>query len=147
MVTIARKTRQIKTLRASFLAFLATAIKEKEHDYVTLLRSNLIEGFASNSRIGIYKSRRYAEKKYKLSQRAGFGNVDLRLTGAFYAALRITIRKETFLVDSSDKKSDILEGRYGKSIFILSDEGHRKFIRLAFRAFKERAIPTINRVE
>ena len=147
MVTIARKARQIQFLQASFLALLGDAIKERQYEYISLLRGNLIIGFAKNRRIGIYKSRRYAQMKYKISQRAGFGNVDLRLTGAFYEGLRLTIMRDRFIVESSDKKSNILEERYGKDIFILSAEAHSKFIRNVFHVFKDKAITSTNRIE
>lgn len=147
MVTIARKARQIKYLHASFLVLLGKSIKRREYDYVTLLRGNLILGFGGNERIGIYKSKRYAEMKYGLSKLAGFGNVDLKLTGAFYEGITIRVGEGKFIVFSNDKKSPILEDRYGKTIFVLSDEGHSFFIRIVFKEFKAKAVSAVSAIE
>jgi hypothetical protein len=82
----------------------------------------------SGSKLPQYKSLKYAQKKYKLNKKPGFGNPDLNLTGSHYKGLRVKVRKTEFDIDSADSKSDKLENQYGEGIHGLTDKNKQIYI-------------------
>ena len=62
---------------------------------------------------------------------AGFGNVDLKLTGDFQFELFVDVRADTFVIDSADEKSQKLKSKYGEMIFGLADDYSDRFVLLA----------------
>lgn len=63
-----------------------------------------------------YADTGYAEMKYKMNSAAGFGNVDLKLTGDWYSGMALEKQDDAFVINSSDEKNDDLKKRYGESI-------------------------------
>lgn len=85
-----------------------------EDDFVALQKDQLQYGLnAAGELIGQYRSEAYAEEKHRMNSKAGFGNVDLKLTGSFYEGITTHISSEGFLVESSDEKAPDLEKKYG----------------------------------
>lgn len=76
---------------------------------------------AKGGRFQSYKTQRYATKKNKMNPRPGFGNPDLKLTGAFWAALKTDIRAGVMDIYSTDHKAEFLSDRYA-SIYGLTEE-------------------------
>lgn len=73
-------------------------------------------------KIGNYRSDSYAFRKNNLNPLAGFGNVDLMLTGAFANSL-FPIKKTTgFIFESSDSKLGDLISKYGMDIMGLNQK-------------------------
>jgi len=67
------------------------------------------------SKIGQYRNPFYAKRKNIMNPRAGLGNVDLILTGAFANSLFPVRRgKSTFIFDASNSKAPDLFAKYGE---------------------------------
>jgi hypothetical protein len=91
--------------------------------FARLQRLQMLSGKNSEGRrIGRYKNAAYARKKYQLSRLAGYGNVDLRLTGDFYRGVTVDPRSNSVVIDSGDYKTEILTDKYGEEIFGLNQE-------------------------
>jgi hypothetical protein len=91
--------------------------------FVRLQRLQMLSGQTSEGRkIGRYKSPAYAKKKYQLSRLAGYGNVDLRLTGDFYRGVTVDPRSKSVAIGGADYKTEILTDKYGEEIFGLNQE-------------------------
>jgi len=71
--------------------------------------------------LGGYYFELYENLKKELNPTLG-GLVDLYLRGDFYSGFFVSIEEDTFVIGSTDSKSDDLESKYGKAIFGLSDE-------------------------
>lgn len=73
------------------------------------------------SRIGYYRNQAYRNFKRGLNPSAS-GTVDLILTGSFTRQLFVDdVRPSLFRFDSRDDKSGLLETKYGKDIWGLSE--------------------------
>ncbi|CAL7961491.1 hypothetical protein GAMM_230008 [Gammaproteobacteria bacterium] len=86
-------------------------------------RNQLLEGLRSDgTKIGKYKSKTYAAKKFAMNPLAGLGNIDNRLTGAFQSDIIVDIRPESasLVFSSVDEKTSMLVSLQGKNIFGLS---------------------------
>lgn len=79
--------------------------------------------------IGKYRSDEYAKMKYSLSSIAGYGRVDLKLTGAFYDSIRAHIDNDGLMVYALDEKAEILEKMYGNRIYTLSRTWKPRYIK------------------
>ena len=86
---------------------LTEVLLKMEQDVLNANREQMLYGFnADGSMIGRYKSELYAEGKYAMNPRAGFGNVDLRLTGAMFNSLYLdweTYVNATVMYDLQEK--------------------------------------------
>lgn len=85
-----------------------------------------------------YKSESYADFKFKMNKRAGFGNVDLKKTGAFYDGFKLKVLgKGEFDIYSTDWKSEMLRAKYGGQtsidIFGLNPKGREMLISDGFQ--------------
>jgi hypothetical protein len=78
--------------------------------------------------IGKYRSPSYARKKNQMNPLAGYGNVDLRLTGDFYSDMEARADPAGMNIDSTDQKSKMLQQRYGSDIFGLFGEWKEPFV-------------------
>lgn len=78
------------------------------------------------SRIGYYRNQAYRNYKKSLNPLAS-GTVDLILTGSFTRQLFVDdIRPSLFRFDSRDDKSGMLESKYGRDIWGLSEARWRE---------------------
>ena len=90
-------------------------IKQKQRD-------QLLQGLkADGTKIGKYRNSFYAEKKHAQNPLAGFGNVDLKLTGDLYSELFVDVRSSSFVIDSADEKTGELVKKYGDPFGLTSD--------------------------
>jgi len=92
---------------------------------IELNQAQMLKGLKRTGQgIGTYSTsplgQQYAEFKSSLNPEAGKGNVDLKLTGAFYKAMKMKIAGENIDIDSTDKKSKALTGKYGEDVFGLT---------------------------
>jgi hypothetical protein len=78
--------------------------------------------------IGKYRSAAYARKKNQMNPNAGYGNVDLKLTGSFYEAMEAKAQPEGMNINSTDQKSQMLQQKYGSDIFGLFGEWKEPFV-------------------
>lgn len=90
---------------------------------IELNQTQMLQGKTKkNEGIGSYRQPEYADFKFSLSSEAGKGNVDLRLTGAFYKAMAMKITGENIDIKSADKKAVALQSKYGTDIFGLTKD-------------------------
>lgn len=105
-------------------------MKDNEQDVVELNRQQLLEGVnRENDGVGEYRSPSYALMKERMNPRAGFGNVDLKLSGSFYDNFHLAIDSTEYAIFSTDWKTNKLMGKYGVEIFGLSPESRLKLWR------------------
>lgn len=69
-----------------------------------------------------YFDREYAIYKNELNPFPGLGNPDLNLTGKFYSGFFATVKGSKIEFGSTDSKTPMLEKKYGKAIFGLTEE-------------------------
>lgn len=99
------------------------SVEATRDDLARLQKLQLLSGEKSDdTKIGKYRNKNYAAKKYAQNPLAGLGNVDLRLTGDFYSGIIIDPRDRAVIIDSDDPKTDALTKKYGKNIFGLNTE-------------------------
>lgn len=94
---------------------------------IELNQAQMLQGVTKKGEgIGTYSTsplgQQYAEFKASLNPEAGEGNVDLKLSGAFYRAMIMKITGENIDIDSTDDKSKMLIGKYGSDVFGLTDD-------------------------
>lgn len=98
-------------------------------EYVKDQKDQLYAGFNSiGQRLHSYAWATYAEKKNQMNPVPGYGNPDLKLTGAFYSEIRADIDNDGFQVYSTDEKSQMLEDKYGTEIWTLGEDAKRGYI-------------------
>lgn len=122
----------LKALQSVDLKTSATdAMADTAPQYVALQKDQLINGITSKTTgIGKYRSNKYADMKFQISSLAGHGNVDLKLTGAFYNSIRADIDNEGLVVSASDEKAPMLEKKYGNDIYTLGGKRKQSYIEL-----------------
>lgn len=72
--------------------------------------------------IGLYQSEDYAEEKYSKNSLAGFGNVDLTLTGSLWRGIQISGFNDEYEIFSTDSKYDEIKDKYGEYNFNITEE-------------------------
>lgn len=77
--------------------------------------------------IGLYRSEEYANEKYNQNKNAGFGNVDLTLTGSLWKGIQISGFNDEYEIFSSDSKYDDIVEKYGEYNFNITEE-EKKFL-------------------
>lgn len=84
----------------------------------------LLQGLSAKGRnLKSYASPLYAEMKNRMNPLPGYGNPDLRLTGAFYRGIYASNQSGSLSITSTDSKTPDLEKKYGElNIFGLSEK-------------------------
>jgi hypothetical protein len=72
--------------------------------------------------IGLYAGEDYAREKFSKNSSAGFGNVDLTLTGSLWKGIQISGFKNEYEVFSKDSKYDEIVDKYGEYNFNISED-------------------------
>jgi hypothetical protein len=114
--------KMIATMEAvNISAIVADAMYNTKNDIIQLQVEQMYSGKRSDGKlIGKYKNKVYAAKKYSLNPLAGFGNVDLRLTGDFQDYIIADVRENSVVFSSEDDKTIDLVEKYSDDIFGLS---------------------------
>lgn len=99
---------------------LGSAIKDSQDDYINIQKEQMLVGEAKKGKIGKYRNLSYARRKESINPRAGFPNVDLKLTGAFQKALITKVSAGKISIKSTDSKAEGLVKKYGEKIFGLN---------------------------
>jgi len=114
MARLGQLMNRFKTLDIDKLA--REAVEETRKDLLDIQRDQLLHGEKKDgTKIGKYKSEKYAAKKLAQNPLAGSGNVDLKLTGEYHEELFVDVREQTLVIDSAasaDKIENII-GKYG----------------------------------
>lgn len=84
----------------------------------------LLNGLSAKGKnLKSYSNPVYAELKNRMNPLPGFGNPDLRLTGAFYRGIYASSQGGRLSITSTDSKTPDLEKKYGElNIFGLSEK-------------------------
>jgi|WetSurMetagenome_2_1015567.scaffolds.fasta_scaffold15584_1 hypothetical protein len=99
------------------------SIKDNEQHLIDAQVDQMRHGLASDGgMIGEYKNESYKKLKQEMGSLAPYGMVDLRLTTDFQKAIKLEYSKDFLLPTSTDKKSDMLTGRYTEKIWGLIQE-------------------------
>jgi hypothetical protein len=86
-----------------------------------LNKEQLLSGQNANGdRVGQYRNELYAIEKNRMNPKAGFGNVDLRLTGDFFNRMNTNVLSNSTVTSSNDDKAAELEKKYGEDIYGLN---------------------------
>lgn len=103
-------------------------LEATKEELIKLQRLQMLKGERSDGKkIGKYKNDRYAAKKAAQNPLAGFGNIDLKLTGDTHAAIFADVRENSVVIDSADMKTLFLVERFGESIFGLKPENASEY--------------------
>jgi hypothetical protein len=129
-------TELLKTLEKVDPQAIAVKVFNKNKKFFIMLnQGQLLKGKRrTGAKVGTYKSGEYARwKKETVSAVAGFGNVDVKVTGAFYKGLNPFIEGEDVSMESTDQKAPDLEQRYSEEMYGLDDKNIKLFREVAFR--------------
>lgn len=108
--------KKIKPLQIIKDSMAATESRLIEAQQLQMLSGKTSEG----KLIGKYKNPKYAIKKFNMNSYAGFGNVDLRLSGEFQRNTKVYFFSTAVIFKSTDQKTPKLVDRYGEQIFGLN---------------------------
>ncbi len=110
------------------------SIEDSKKDLIEWQQEQLFAG--KNSAGGFIKPPYKASTKAIKSRKGQpTDRVTLKDTGAFYKAVFVDVRDTTYVIDSTDYKSPLLQNKYGKSIFGLGGIfmiGYRRDVRPIF---------------
>lgn len=117
--------------RINFDAIKRDSFEETKSSVVSFNKQNLRQGFkVDGSRIGIYGSIPYAAKKFNQSGEAGFGCIDLYLTGDWQNGIGAIINSKSFTTFSVDEKASKLELKYSPLIYGLPDKYKPDYVKI-----------------
>lgn len=126
MKTVNGLLKQFEAIQINDVVF--ASMVETEVEYVKKNQQQMLSGYNSEgNRIGRYANPVYKAKKTQMNPLAS-GYVDLKLTGKFQGDMFARTDNEGYLVGSEDKKTNILQEKYGEEIFTLSTNNRGKFI-------------------
>jgi hypothetical protein len=117
-----------KLERLNVMEVAVEVINDTSRQFLDMNRDQLRKGKKSTGGgIGQYASMEYAHMKSSMNSEAGFGNVDLILTGSFNQKMELSASGDSFKIDSADEKSTSLQLWYGTDVFGLTDENQRGY--------------------
>ena len=116
----------VKELKSQ-IAKIEDIVDVQMHENEKWIRNTIKDRWAlglkpDGSIIGLYRSEDYAEQKYAQNSKAGFGNVDLTLTGSLVRGIKISGFNSEYEIFSSDSKYEEIAEKYGYYNFNISDE-------------------------
>jgi hypothetical protein len=85
---------------------------------------------AKGKNLKSYANEEYAAYKNRLNPLPGYGNPDLRLTGAFYQGIRAEFSGGRLQITSTDSKTTDLQKKYGdENMFGLSEKFRNEHVK------------------
>lgn len=121
-MTIQEKYQRAKALNKDLRQLGADAMYRTRDEFLELNKEQMTAGYDSEGqRIGVYAFDSYERMKRQMFPESG-GWVNLKLTGAFQAGMRLTVNSSTWKVTSDDSKAKKLTGKYGLRVFGLSPQ-------------------------
>lgn len=116
-----------------FDEIIANVVDDNEHQVRNWITNRWLLGKNSeNELIGLYRGSGYAEEKYKLNNRAGFGNVDLTYSGLMGRSIQISGFNNEFEVFSTVGYYDDIVQKYGEVNFNITDAEKNKLTNIIF---------------
>ncbi len=109
---------------------LIESIEETAQQYVELNTAQLYEGKDGNDQPlnPTYASPKYARVKNEMNPTPGYGNPDLKLTGAFYGGYELRVEGDDLVKDSDVEYADDLFAKYGNAIGQLDEANHEQYV-------------------
>lgn len=117
---------ELSQLRANFKALnftdiVSEALEKQKAEIIEYQKAQMLHGEnVEGKKIGKYKNMDYIRKKANMNPLAGYGNVDLKLTGEFQRNMNIRFFADSFVLFSNDSKAEDLVSKYGPTIFGLN---------------------------
>lgn len=126
-MTIFEKYERVKSLNKDLRIVGVDAMIASREDFLNMNREQMTEGYDSNGqRIGVYKVDSYERMKREMFPQSG-GWVNLKLTGAFQAGMRLTVSTTKWRVTSEDGKAKKLTAKYGTAMFGLAPQQMQQY--------------------
>lgn len=101
---------------------IGEALEQTIEQHKIRLQNQMLHGEAKTGKIGKYRSLSYAARKVLINPLAGFGNVDLKLTGSFQDLIEIKVDGAGTNTTSADEKAEELRHKYGDEIYGLNKQ-------------------------
>lgn len=133
-MTIFEKYERAKNLNKNLRKIASDAMYRTRDEFLELNKEQMTAGYDSEQqRIGVYAWDSYERMKQKMFPQSG-GWVNLRLTGAFQAGMKLTVNSATWKVTSDDGKASKLTSsdRYGRRVFGLAPNQMKDYRALYF---------------
>lgn len=122
MGTIASLNRRIQSV--NFKEVVVISMEQTKDEMVKLNQDDLSVSLLSTSNpiTPRYRSGAYAKTKFALNPAAGLGSPDLKVTGAFYRGIYVTVdlASYSYTMGSNDEKATSLQLKYTPKIFGLT---------------------------
>lgn len=126
-MTIFEKYARVKALNKDLRLVGMDAMIASRDEFLNLNREQMTAGYDSEQqRIGVYALDSYERMKRQMFPQSG-GWVNLRLTGAFQAGMRLTVSSTKWKVTSDDAKAKKLTAKYGTSMFGLAPQQMQQY--------------------
>lgn len=119
------------TKALNFDTIIGDVLHDNSQSLVLSQQQQMLRGETAEAgkKIGKYKNKSYRKKKFEMNVLAGYGNVDLRLTGIFQKSIKLYFFSKSFFFTSSDSKTKKLTGKYGEDIFGLNPKSRKPVIK------------------
>lgn len=119
------------TQKLNFNQIIGDVLHDSSQSLVFAQQKQMLRGetVEQGKKIGKYKSKSYRKKKFDMNPLAGYGNVDLKLTGIFQKNIKIYFFSTSFFFTSTDSKTKKLTGDYGEDIFGLNPKSRKPVIK------------------
>jgi hypothetical protein len=125
MVTVSTIRRRLKALSVKDEAF--KSVSETKEVITEKQKEQMLQGLnREGGTLGYYKVYEYAQKKFELNPRPGFGVVDLKMKGNFFDGMETNVFPNTFSTQSTDEKNLRLIKKYDP--FGLNDESKKEYL-------------------
>jgi hypothetical protein len=115
MATILEMLKRLEVINMMEVA--AEAIESTKEDLKEWQKEQLFAGYINDGKTKITPPYKASTRRTKARKGQPYDRVTLRDTGAFYEGIFIDVRNSTFVTDSTDEKSSILQDKYGSKIF------------------------------
>lgn len=131
MSVLTNAVRSLQQIQRQLPALAIQVLKEHTAEIEDAVREQHLAGestAAQDEPLGIYRNPLYARMKHMMNSAAGYGVVDLELTGAFHDSIRVTVTRSGVTITASDPKTKELLEKYGDDILNLNAERRQQFI-------------------
>lgn len=137
----------MKALKQNIRPVAEATARQLAPDFEDAQREQLRHGTsAKGGRLRPYRSPAYAKKKAAMNSLPGYGNPDLKLTGAFYRGIKINITGSKIRLYSTDQKAPMLLQKYSEdAVFGLTPPNLADFTETKYKpAYKQNLQPLLN---
>lgn len=118
-----------ETTESSLKKTVGDTIQINSTDIIRLVKNRLKYGQSvDGGKVGTYASEEYAAMKHQQNPLAGFGNVDLFLTGSLSDDITVIKKGERFEILSTDEKYSKIANKYGAEEFGLTEDQLQEFL-------------------